>query len=388
MEYKNAFTCDGRLKPVAGVSPAKVKAIQALFEAGLSGDRVAAARFEESITTSDAALNAVYLTNLQILDQFDNAPRTWTQIAGTRALPDFRPAVLQGIFGGFVGLERQGTAAGDGQENPEGIAPVVAETAPYPYATLGEVEASFGRLKKRGFKVGWTWEARVNDGVGFFSQIPQQMIDVALDTEEWEVYQALTLGVGSGQNLAGGAIYDGGPAVTANSVLTRRAVLRAVQELSERTVNGRRVQVNGGYNLIVPLGAGAAARFMLSQSITEQLPGSTGGYVIDVSDSGTSILGSITVVESEYIAAPQWFLVPKPGTVRRPVLELGRLRGQESPELRVHGLAGNYSGGGSVSPFEGSFDNDTIDIRLRYPLTGILWDADFVVRSLGTGAAA
>jgi hypothetical protein len=385
--YKNPFTADGRLHPVAGVSPTKVKAVQSLMEGALAGDRVAEARLMESIATSDAALNAVYLINLQTLDQFDAAPRTWTELAGTRELPDFRPAVLTGIFGGFEGLKRDGTATGNGKTNPAGIAPVVAEAETYPYATIGEVEASYGRLQKRGFKVGWTWEARVNDGIDFFAQIPGEMVNVALDTEEYEVYSAL-LATNASRQLAGGAIYDGGANVTANSVLTRRAVLRAVQELSERQINGRRVQVNGGYNLVVPYGSAEAVRFILNQPIIEKLPGTSGGYRVDISDPGTSTIGSITVVESIYITGTNWYLIPKPGTVRRPVLELGRLRGYATPELRVHNLTGNYAGGGAVAPFEGSFDNDSIDMRLRYPLTGILWDDRFVVWSTGVGAAA
>jgi hypothetical protein len=386
-KYKNPFTRDGRIHPQAGVSPTKVKAVQTLWEAAAQGDRVAEAQLMESIATSDAALNAVYLINLSTLDQFDAAPRTWTQIAGVRELPDFRPAVLTGIFGGFEGLKRDGTAAGNGYTNPAGVAPVVAEGEQYPYATLGEVEASYGRLMKHGFKVGWTWEARINDGIGQLQQIPGEMLNVALDTEEWEVYQAL-LATQASRQLAGGTIYDGGAAVTANSVLTRRAVIRAVQELSERTVNGKRIQVNGGYNLIVPVGARPAVEFALNQPLIQKLPGSTGGYVTDISDPGVNIIGSITIVESPYITGTNWYLVPKPGTVRRPVLELGRLRGESAPELRVNNLTGNYAGGGAVAPFEGSFDNDTIDMRLRYPLTGLLWDDRYIVWSTGVGAAA
>lgn len=388
MEFKDKFTLDGRLKPGVGVTPTKVKAVQSLLEKGMRGDRVAAAMFAESITTSDAIFNAAYFTQIQVLAQFDEQPRTWTQIAGIRSLPDFRPAVLQGMFGGFEGLERQGTAAGNGQVNPEGIAPVVAELERYPYATIGEVEATYGQLKKHGFAVGFSWEARVNDAIGFFSSLPGEMRNVILDTEEWNVYQALINGVGTTEELDGGALYDGGTAVTANSVLTRRAVLRAIFELSQRTVNGRNIQVTGGYNLIVPVGMGDAARFELSQRILTEVPGTGGGYVTSVSDQPAAVLGSVTVVESAYIAAPTWYLMPKPSAVRRPVLELGRLRGYEAPELRVYGATGSYVGGGAVSPFEGSFDSDSIDLRIRYPHTGILWDKTYIVKSLGTGAAA
>lgn len=386
--YKNPFTADGRLKPMAGVSERKVSAVKALFEAGMAGDRVAAAKFDESIATSDAALNAVYLINLAVLDQFDAAPRTWSQIAGVRELPDFRPAVLVGQFGGFEGLKRDGTAAGNGQVNPAGIAPVVAEAETYPYATIGNVEASYGRLKKRGFKVGWTWEARVNDGIGFFEQIPGQMIQTALDTEEWEVYQAL-LATNASRQLAAvsaGNAFDG-VAVNANSALSRRALIAAVQQLKARTVNGKNIQVDGGFNLIVPIGMALAAQFILSGELIQQVPGSGGGFIVNVSDPTQGILGAITVIESPFVAGTNWYLIPKPGTVRRPVLELGRLRGNASPELRVNNLTGNYIGGASVPPFEGSFDNDTIDVRLRYPITGILWADIYIVWSTGAGAA-
>lgn len=386
--YKDPFTRDGRLHPQAGVSRTKVKAVQTLWEAAAQGDRIAEATLMESITTSDAALNAVYLINLQTLDQFDAAPRTWQQIAGVRELPDFRPAVLQGIFGGFEGLKRDGTAAGNGATNPAGVAPVVAEGETYPYATIGNVEASYGRLKKRGFKVGWTWEARVNDGIGYFNQIPGEMLNVALDTEEWEVYQAL-LATNSSRQLAAvsaGNAFDG-VAVNANSALSRRALIAATQQLAARQVNGKNIQINGGYNLIVPIGMGLAAQFILSGQLVQQLPGSSGGFVVNVADPTQNVLNSITVIESQYVTGTNWYLIPKPGTVRRPVLELGRLRGESAPELRVNDLTGNYAGGAKVAPFEGSFDNDTIDMRLRYPITGILWADIYIVWSTGAGAA-
>jgi hypothetical protein len=387
-DYKDTFTLDGRLNPqsMPRVTKAKVAAIRELFNAGIRGDKIAAAKFTESIATSDAVFNAAYLINIQVLPQFDLLPRTWTQIAGTRELPDFRPAVLQGIFGGFEGLKRDGTAAGNGQTNPAGVAPVVAEGETYPYATIGQVEASYGRLKKRGFKVGYTWEARINDGIDFFSSLPQEMLNVALDTEEWEVYQAL-LSTQASRQLTGGTIYDGGAALNANSAIGRRAVLKAVQDLSQRSINGRLIQVTGGYNLIVPVGATPAVEFSLQQPLIASVPASSArGYVRDISDPGTSIIGSITIIESPYVTGTNWYLLPKPGAVRRPVLELGRLRGNAAPELRVDAQAGNYVGGGQVSPFEGNFTNDTIDLRLRYPLTGILWDDRFVVWSTGAGA--
>ena len=381
--YKDPFTLDGRLHPTPSVTKAKVGKIKELWESAYAGDRISQVHFEESITTSDAIFNAAYLINLQTIPQFDLVPRQWEGVASARSLPDFRPAVLTGIFGGFDGLQTQGSITGADPDNPQGqqgIAPIVPEGAEYPYATIGQQEASYGRLKKRGFKVGWTWEARVNDTIDFFGQIPSEILSVAADTEDYEVFSALTNGAVVGSQLLGGTAYTG-EIVSANSLLTRPAVARAIYELSQRKINGRYIQVQGGYNLIVPYGTGDAVRWMLNQQIFNVTDGSlelTSSYL-------TAGLGATTVVESIWVTGTNWYLVPKPGTTRRPVLELGRLRGQESPELRIDNVTGNYSGNASVSPFEGSFQNDTIDMRLRYPLTGILWDPKLIVWSLGTG---
>jgi len=383
IEYKDKFTLDGRLRPGPSVTKAKVAKVRELYTAGIYGDRIAEATFMETITTSDALFNAAYFANLQVLPQFDAAPRNWSAIAGIREVPDFKPVVLRGLFGEWEGLQREGTVTGVGFNNPEGVLPVVAEGAPYPYAVLGDTEAAYGQLVKRGFKVGWTWEARINDrGTEFFSQIPGQMLDAALETEEWSVWSALINGTPAGSQLDGGTTYTGA-VVLPNATISRDALVQAIYELSQREVNGRKVQVSGGYNLIVPTGTGDAVRFLLNQQLFEVTDGSfqlTASFLQDG-------VASTTVIESEYVTGTNWYLLPKPGAVKRPVLELGRLRGYTSPELRVHNVTGNYVGGGAVAPFEGSFDNDTIDLRIRYPLAGILWDATYVVWSQGDNIA-
>lgn len=378
MNYTDPFTADGLLKPSAHVSKAKVAKVKGLMEAALRGDRIASATLTESISTSDALWNAAFLTNLQVLPQFNELPRTWSQIAGVRVLPDFRPAVLTGIFGEFVGLERQGI---DGLNNPEGIAPVVPELSPYPYATVGSVESAYGRLAKRGFGVSWSWEAQVNDNAAdFFSQIPGEMIQTMLDTEEWEVYSALINGLGVNQQLDGGTTYTGAT-VAANAPLSRDAVIRALEELAQRTVNGRVIgRSSNGYNLIVPIGAGPAARFMLDQQIIEATDGS---FTLTVSDQFNP--GSITVIESEYVTGTAWYLTPKPGGYRRPFLELGRLRGHEAPQLRVKSNSQPIAGSSVLHPFA-SFEHDDISFEIRYPLAGLLWFADFGIWSTGAGS--
>lgn len=384
MEYKDKFTLDGALKPGPFVSKAKVAKVKSLMEAAIKGDRIANATLAEHISTSDAIFNAAYLINIQALPQFDRLERTWSRIAGVRVLPDFRPAVLRGIFGEFVGLERGGATGSETTgipANPAGVIPVKPELAPVPYASFGSVESAYGQLANREFAVGWSFEASRNDDAAeFFSNIPSEMIQVALDTEEWCVYDALINGVTAAEQLDAGTTYTGA-AVVANSPISRDAISLLIEQMAQRTINGRQVgRSRNGYNIIVPIGAGPAVEFILSQTIVEVTDGS---FTLSAQDQG---FGAISVVESEYVTGTAWYVTPKPGGLRRPTLELGRLRGNEAPALFVKSDTANPFGSAASSPFLGGFDNSAVDIKVRYPLTGLNWFPALLGWSTGAGA--
>lgn len=370
--YKDNFTLDGRVAPVAGVSKAKVNHLRDLVEKAMRGNRIAAGTLVEAVTTSDAAFNLAHLVNVNFLPQYDEAPRTWDQIADVRSVSDFRPAVLYGLAGQWNdGVLGTGT--------PAHIAPVVPEGVAYPESTLAGEESASGGVQKRGFKTSFTFEAFINDAIGWLRALPTEMLQVALDTEEYEVYTALTTSVGAGQELIGGTIPDG-TVVPADSALSRAALIQAVIELSSRTVNGRQVQFNGGFNLVVAPGQALYANFVINNLALTTIDDAP----LTLAVNGYNPLTNITVIESEYVTGSAWYLLPKKGTTRRPVLERLQLIGHESPELRVHNLTGSYVGGGAVSPFEGSFDADEASFRLRVIGRGVNWSPDAVLWSPGT----
>lgn len=373
MNYKDTFTLDGRVKPVAGVTKAKVNHLMGLVESALRGNRAAAGTLVEAVTTSDAAFNLAHLVNVNFLPQFDEAPRTWTQIAGTRQVSDFRPAVLYGMQGEWTA----GGVLGSG--TPFHVAPVIPEANPYPEATLSGEESQQGGIEKRGFRTSFTFEAFVNDAIGWLRALPQEMLQVALDTEEYEVYSALIGSVGAAQQLDGGTTPDG-VVVPANSALSRSALIQALIELTSRTVNGRTVSFTGGFNLIVAPGQKIYADFVLNNLALIGIEDAPQTFTVN----GYNPLANITVIESEYVVGSAWYLAPKPGGFRRPVLERLQLVGHETPELRVQNLTGSYVGGGAVSPFEGSFDADEAAFRMRMFGRGINWSPDAILWSTGT----
>ena len=370
-EYKDQFTLDGRLKPISPyVTKAKVQEADRLLRAALHGDKIAAGKLAEVHATSDLKFNMAHLITAVTLPQFDEAERTWSQIADVRTVPDFGPVRLQSIYGDLTGA---------GVHENGGLVDVT-EGAPYPYVTVTGQEAFYSKLRKMGAKFGFTWESSVNDIVGFFENIPGELVQLALDTEEREVYEALTNG--TTQELAGGTLPDS-TVVLPNAAITPAAIWQAIMELSNKELNGRKVgRASAGYTVIVPVGVKDFIDFKLNQTIVAVQDGS-----LTLTPGDRSALNGVTVIESSYVTGTNWYVVPKKGSIRRPVLELMRLRGYESPELRVNADTGIYVGGSAVSPFEGNFDNDTIDYRIRYVAGGVLWSTLYTLKSDGTGVA-
>ena len=373
-EFKDQFTLDGRIKPANHlVTRRKVEAADKMLTAALRGDKIAAGQLAEVHTTSDLKFNLAHLVTAVALPQFDEAERTWTQVAGTRVVPDFGPVRLQSIFGQLTGA---GVVEGpDGDSTITGGLPPVPEASPYPYVTITGQEAFYAKLAKMGAKFGFTWESNVSDIVGFFEQIPGELVQLALDTEEREVYEALVNGT---TNHTTSQTLPDGTVVPADAVLTPESIWAAIMQLQNTTVNGRKVGRASGYNVVTPIGTKEFIDWKLNQQILRIQDG-----LVTYGPGDRSALNGVTVVESAYLTGTQWIVLPKPGAVRRPVLELLRLRGYEAPELRVHGDTGQYVGGSAVSPFEGNFDNDTIDYRIRYVAGGVLWSNAFSVISDG-----
>lgn len=378
-DYDNILTLDGKLRNAQpGVTKRKVEAVGSLIAGAMRGDPIAAGTLQEVMTTSDAPFSAAHLVTAEFLPQFEAAPRTWSEVATVRTVADFRPVNLYSIFGDLTGA---GVREGGGAAR-------VPEAAPYPYVTIAGKEAFYSRLAKTGAKFGVTWESRINDPAGVWEQMPAELLELALDTENVEVWDALKNGVaalGGAADMTGGTLPDG-TIVPANAPLSPNAIWQAIIELANRTVNGRKVGRLSGYNVIVPTGLAPFITYQLSQTIIAIQDGN-----ITFGPGDRAVFGGISIVESDQIGLTdpnEWYVLPKPGAFRRPVLELLRLRGYETPELRVSNLSGNSLGGGAISPFEGSFDNDTLDMRLRYVVGGAFWDsgAEAVLYSDGSGS--
>lgn len=377
--YKDPYTLDGRIPFGRGVTLEKVKAAQTLVEGALKGDRIALGKVQEAlVSTSDFAFNFAQLVNATTIPRLDDVERVADQIAGVRRVSDFRDNYLYSLA-----REWDSGVVGDGGETePLDTLPTVPEGTPYPEAFFrGELIAG-SSARKTGLRTGITWEAIINDTLGVVQSIPGAFRDLALNTPERDVFRTLIDGVGAGQQLQAGDALDG-TAVVANAPLSRAALAVAKRQLKRAVKDTYANTVRGGFNLIVAVGQAEFAEWIISNIALDTIQ--DGNQTLRV--SGGNDLADITVIESAYVDSDTaWYLVPKPGSTQRPVLDRLRLIGYEEAELRVHNLTGNYVGGSTVPPFEGSFDADTADWRVRLVTGAVLWSPNAVVWSEGEAA--
>lgn len=373
MTYKDPFTLDGAVRPQPGVTKTKVEAMSRLLEKSMRGDYQAVGTLKEALSTSDAIFNFAHAVNLNFVPNFADLPREWRKIAGTRGASDFRPVAL-------YTLGRKWADGALGKNDPAHVSPIVPEGTPYPLAYMAGEEIEGGKLVKRGFTTDFTFEAFLNDTVGFLRALPENMRTVALDTEEFEVFTAFKAALTAANKLTAGTNPDGST-VAADAGLSRASLIQALAQLGTRKHDGRLIPSNGRYVLAVAPGQRLYADFIINNiSLVEKKEGSD----LTLSVSGYNPLAAIEVIESEYFAGKEWALTPAGGSVGpRPVLDRLHLIGHEVPEIRVSNFTGSYVGGGAVSPFEGSFTNDSATFRLRQFGGAVAWTPQAMIWSKG-----
>jgi hypothetical protein len=384
-EYRNQFNLDGRLHPQPGVTKSKVKEAQNLFRSAMAGDFIADAKLREAVVSTDASVNLAHAMNIEFVPQYDKVVHELGNWGTTRTVKDFRPAVLYSLYWGdgadfteaneYNASNMRGSGLG---ENGEPL--VIPEGSQYPLVSLsGGLESFYQKLRKRGLRFDWTWEAQINDTVGFFDQIPSELLAVSVDGKIAEFFDAL-LSFTSASQLAAGTAPDG-TLIPANAILSPEAVEEAIYQRGQRRIQGNKIGEATSYNLFVPIGTKRFWDFQLNRRVLTVINGSF------TEDGGrfNSALTNVTLVEHDRIATGQWVLVPAPGSTRRPVIEFLKLRGYETPELRVQNLQGSYVGAGAISPFEGSFETDSLAYRLRMIDGAVLWNEMQVVHSSGAG---
>jgi hypothetical protein len=373
-QIKDKLSLDGAIRVPRGVTQDSVGKVAKFIAEAKRGSFIAEAQLKESLMTGTLASSVAHLINLITIPQLpDTKERPVAKLAGTRQVSDFRPATLYSIFGTLEGpgvVKPDNTATGDGV----GSAPRVPQGTPYPVATITGAESAYSKLNKRGLRVNWDFEDFINDTLGVLDGIPAELRQIALQTEWQEVGDAL---VGGSATALGAVTLPDGTAEPANAAVSAKSIMGAIQQLAKQKVHNSLIGTLSGYNVVVPVGSKVFVDYSIRMAlgITAILPSSAGGAMTIGPDN--SVLGNVEVIEHESVTGTNWYLLPKPGAYRRPVLDVLQLRGYEQPQLRYKDDGGDGF----------SFDTDSASLRLRMVTGAALWFSEAVVHSTGANAA-
>ena len=327
----------------------------------------------ENLSTSDLVRAFTGGIQADVLRQYAEAPKNWTDFAMRTTLPDFRPEyVREFYFDDTVNLPDNG-----GITTAPGSLPNIPEQTEYP--SFGYTQsANAVKLRKNGARFPFGWEDVVNDRWGFIRSIPGEMVKLASNTEHTEATRLLASPTGPNANTfsaANGNINSrAGALFNKEYPLTLDSLALAKKDVRARKLNGNYVTVPR-FRLVVPTALQDQAEAILG--ITDmEVARADGSRKLRIapanSDVSLTVNDWLTRIDTSATAATTWYLVPDGGTDgTRDALAVAFLQGYETPDLRIGGSnAGQYLGGGDVSPLEGSLVDDTIEFRVRHTVAG------------------
>lgn len=350
------------VRPV-GISETSIREAATLLNKALKGSRRAALDVQEAFSTSDFTLATFASIDQEMVAQYEEKPSEWRKYTAVTTVRDFKPKRLRTVGRGTFGLDAV----------PE----------------LGEYKNKNGivstdnaiRVGKFGNRHSISWEAWVNDeAIDEIGDIPQWFSIAAAETEAIVAASNLVNAAGintdffkAGNNNAPAAV----PLTLAN-------LDAAIQAVRARKANGR-VVASPKLLLVTGPSLTTTAQRILA---TKELRTTVGG-VEAITDN--YVAGNVTHVEDPALevvnlgakAGTTWFLLPDPSGPR-PAVYLAKLRGHETPEIRVKADTGTRVGGGAIAPQDGSFEIDDIQYRVRHVTGGAAIDPQFTYASAGS----
>lgn len=313
---------------------------------------------KEAMSTSDFGILFGDIIDRQTMGFFAEVPPIWRNFIKVGSVRDFRTANRYQVTGG------------------EGQLPIVKEGDEYTAASL--VPSKIGiSVKKYGKRMPFTFEAMINDDLGLLTDTPRRFARAARRTES---KFATGLYVGASGPL--GTVYTSGnknQIITANGAASNNPVL-GIQGLQDglqvlanmKDDEGEPISIDAVELIVSP----ALERMALNLLNTQQIIiGADSGAYRQVIDNWMrnrlrlSVDPYLPIVASSANGNTSWFLAAA-ATGDRPAFEIDYIRGYENPQLFMKSPNAIRVGGGTVDPMQGSFEDDTLDYKIRHIFGG------------------
>lgn len=319
-----------------------------------------AREIQETITRSDLP----YLLTGEALDRallkaYREYPADYEGYVYLEKVRDFRQAERLAEFGG------------------EGSLDAVQELEPYPYAGLSEDKYTF-QVAKFGRKIGFSWEAFLNDDLGVLRRIPEKLARAARRTELKLVTSLFETSSGPSS-----ALFDDATKKNLGTAkLSITSLTSALEAIGAHTTPDGEPVYTEKLHLVVPVALEATARNLLNATEVQYLE-------TDINWKTANWMKTRLILHvNPYISVidptdgdKTWFLFPDPADIE--TLVLGKLIGHEEPEIFIKNPNAMKIGGGE-DPFGGDFDTDSIEYKVRHVVGGAVFDWRGCYASVGT----
>ena len=337
---------------------------------GVSTGNIAPNRLAEAMGTSDFPLLMGAALDAILVKAYKSWPTSYRDWAKVSPVNDFRDVVRYEVTGG------------------DGTLPEVGAQEEYPATSLNEAKTTF-RVKKYGTRISLTWEMIKNDALGAFADIPKRFGLAATRTEEKFATSLIVSASGPDSTL-----YSEAQGNLLTSPLSVVAVQEGFQAMSEMTDAGGEPILNRPTVLAVPPALEPTANNIVN-ALTIKAKTTGGGSSeqeiettnwIKAGGLKVAVLPYAPVIASTANGATQWYLFADPAEGRAAV-EVAHLRGHEAPAIFMKSPNAIGLSGTSASVFDGDFDTDSIQYKVRAVFGGRQGDYRFTVGSTGAGSA-
>lgn len=313
------------------------------------GNLRARADIVEALSTSDFQQATGDMLDRELLSRYEALTPQWQAFAKRTTVKDFKVKNFVDLSGGLMRLN------------------VVPELTEYPADKLDSTKYPIS-AKKYGKRFAISWEQVINDDLGEYQDLPTLLAQAARNSED--VAAAEVIASAAGPNAAFFKSANGN--AKDNKPLTRENLQAALQTISTRKdSDGNPFRVRG-FVLVVPPALEATANAILSATEIRETDGN-GNVTIRTNDLQGRVKVAVNdwlpVVDTSAKANTTWYIVPDP-TGPRVAVAVAFLRGHEQPDLRLQNATGVRVGGGNIDPFDGSFEIDDIQYRVRHPHGG------------------
>lgn len=347
--------------------------------------------FRETMTTSDFNALTVDVLDRELLGDYTEVPIPIMSIVKSATLNDFRSKKL------FImdGLETPFSSVAELQNLPLGD---LSQRTPITYAPL---------KYEKGAKI--SWEAVINDDLGIFRDLSQRLARGARRTKHKFITGLYSSATGPNTLLYTSGNHN--QIITANGAASNNPAFSVAAlsdamtvQMNQVDTGGDPIEIPGKLFLVV-----GPSLFVTAQNVMHQLSVdvNVAGGTTQLSGSGATqtmfnaqkvrvdnwIIGNLTVIMDPYLPIvtttagtklTQWYIFADPASQGRPAIEVGDLRGYETPQL-YEKVPNTMRVGGGVEPTLGDFRSMSTEFKALMAFGGTVLDGRSTVSSTGQG---